>query len=241
MEAECTDCHDLFRRYRATLDPELRNELVLAYQPLVERSARRFARRGEPHADLVQVAQIGLLKAVERYDPDHGAEFSAFATPTILGELRRYFRDATWALRVPRGRKDAALRLNQVLEDLEQRLGRSPAVHEVASEMRVSVDDVLETMEARNAYRTWEQPTSSDASRFVAAADRGLDAMGDRVATLRALDGLDRRRRSIVFLRYFCDLTQQEIATQLGVSQVHVSRLLRSALADLRSSMATAA
>lgn len=229
---------DLFARYSASGDPALRNELVQHYSGLAEALARRFDHRGVPLDDLVQVAQIGLLKAVERYDATMGAAFTTFATPTILGEIKRHFRDKTWSIRVPRSIKDLHLRVTPAVSELHHLLGRSPTVAEVAEHLGADEEDVLEAMEAGAAYR----PDSVDAPR--AGGDGGSigDTLRDDVrpelaetrVTVRALmQQLPERERTVVYLRYFEDLTQSEIAERVGVSQVHVSRLLRRALATL--------
>lgn len=229
---------EAFAEYRATGDQAARNRLVEGYRGLAVALARRFENRGEPLDDLVQVALIGLLKSVERYDPAHGTAFSTFATPTVLGELKRHFRDKTWAVRVPRGLKDLHVRVAPAVAELHQSLGRSPTIAELSGHLGCAEDDLLEAMEAGAAYR----PGSLDAG---GPGDDG-PSLGERVSagddhqhtdtrvTVRALMAqLPERERQIVYLRYFEDLTQSEIAERIGVSQVHVSRLLRRALERL--------
>lgn len=228
-----------FAAYRTTGDEATRNRLVEGHRGLAVALARRFEGRGEPLDDLVQVAMIGLLKAVERYDPAHGTAFTTFATPTVLGELKRHFRDKTWSVRVPRGVKDLHVRVAPAVAELHQSLGRSPTIAELSDHLGCSEDDLLEAVEAGAAYR----PGSLDAG---GPNDADGTSLGERIrveddsdhtearVTVRALMAqLPERERAIVYLRYFEDLTQSEIAERIGVSQVHVSRLLRQALERL--------
>ncbi len=220
-------------------DPELRNKLVECHAGLAEALARRFQHRGVPVEDLAQVAHIGLLKAVERYSPDRGAAFTTFATPTILGELKRHFRDKTWAVRVPRSVKDLHLRVAPSVSELHHLLGRSPTIAEIAEHLGADEEDVLEAMEAGAAYR----PDSVDAVRTGGdsgptiadslTAEVSPELAETRVTVRHLMQQLPERERTVVYLRYFEDLTQAEIAERVGVSQVHVSRLLRRALETL--------
>ena len=234
-ETESSD-RELFAGYRASGDEALRNGLVERYGGLAVSLARRFEHRGVPLDDLVQVAQIGVLNAVERYDPDRGASFTTYATATVLGELKRYFRDKTWAVRVPRGVKELHLRVGPALAELRQLLGRSPTITEIAHHLNSSEDDLLEAMEAGAAYRPDSMDASSRDGDRPTLADRfspptNDDDLVDTRVTVRALMAqLPDRERTVVYLRYFEDLTQAEIAERVGVSQVHVSRLLRRAL-----------
>ncbi len=237
---------DRFAEYRATRDRSIRNELVVQYDWLAHACARRFADRGEPWADLVQVAQLGVVKAVERFDPARGVSFPTFAVPTVVGELKRHFRDATWSLSVPRRCKELLTRMNVANESLHQRLGRAPTVDEIAEVLGVERDLVLETIEANQAYRSTslEQPRTQpggDAERprseMLGADDEGLDNAELRLSAVRALAVLDERMRKIVYWRFFEECTQREIGRRLGIGQVQVSRLLRSALAQLRSEL----
>ena len=222
---------ELFRRLRATGDRELRNRLILRHRHLAEFYARRFSGRGEALADLEQVALLALLKAVERFDPDYGVAFGTFAQPTIVGELRRHLRDATWPVHVSRRGQELHLALAAAREDVAQRLGRSPTPAELATAMGVTVDDVLHAVEAANAYRTGP----IDASRVL---DEGGFAGADtRLALEAAMAALSERDRRVVKLRFAEGKTQAEIARQLGISQVHVSRVLRAALAVLRDQL----
>ena len=226
-------------------DPRLRDELVEAHIGLAEYLARRFSNRGEPLDDLVQVASVGLIKAVDRFDPSREVEFSTYATHTIVGELKRHFRDKGWAVRAPRRMQELYLRLGNVIGILSQELGRSPTVPELANEAGVSEEEVLEALEAGQAYRS----TSIDApgSAGAAAGEEGETLamqLGDydpelveaeRRAELSPLIAeLPEREQTIIYLRFFEGLTQSEIASRLGISQMHVSRLLARSLEQLR-------
>lgn len=228
--------NELFAAYRASGDETIRNRLVERYTGFAVALARRFDHRGVALDDLVQVAHIGVLNAVERYDPERGVKFTTFATPTVLGEVKRYFRDRTWVVRVPRGLKDLHIRVSPAVSELHQLFGRSPTITEIANHLGSSEDDVLEAMEAGAAYR----PDSTDApgqqgdgpglgDRF-SVPDKELGLVDERVTVRALMAQLPERERSIVYMRYFEDLTQSEIAERIGVSQVHVSRLLRRAL-----------
>lgn len=224
---------DALDRYSKTRDPALRDEIVDRTAWLATRSARRFADRGEPFDDLLQVARIGLLKAIERFDPSHGVQFGAYATPTIVGELRRYFRDHTWSVHVSRRAKDLRPLVNSAVDELTRESGRSPTVDEVASRIQASPDAVLEALEANNAYRAHSlDPTGAGHTPPVEA---GFDNVLDREVIADLLDRLRPRERVIVYLRFFEEMSQAQIAERVGTSQVHVGRLLASSLAQLRS------
>jgi RNA polymerase sigma-B factor len=232
-----------FSEFATTRDPALRAELVTAHLGLAEYLARRFMNRGEPVDDLVQVASMGLVKAVDRFDPGRGLEFSTYATPTILGELKRHFRDKGWAVRVPRRVQELHLRLGTVLNTLSQDLGRSPTIPEIAEAAGVSEEEVLEAVEAGHAYRfaSLEAPAGSDDDAGTLAEqlgtdDAGMEMIEDRATLSPLLEQLAPRERLILQLRFFDGLTQSEIATRLGISQMHVSRLLARSLAQLRAS-----
>jgi RNA polymerase sigma-B factor len=233
-----------FRTYRRTRSRALRNELVEEHRWIAKVAVRRFAHRGEPVDDLSQVALLGVLKAVERYDPDFGSAFAAFAMPTVVGELRRHFRDTTWALRVSRRAKELHLALTAAVEPLTHELGRPPRLDELAARLGTSIEDLVQAMEAGNAYRTSPllQRTGEDGIpedlRALAADDARLEGADSRVTVREMIEALPERERRIVYLRYFADLTQSEIAEQVGVSQVHVSRLLRATLATFRRRLA---
>ncbi|HEX2274666.1 MAG TPA: RNA polymerase sigma factor SigF [Acidimicrobiales bacterium] len=239
---ERDDLRRKFREYAETHDPELREELVTAHIGLAEYLARRFTNRGEPLDDLVQVASLGLLKAVDRFDPERGLEFSTYATPTIVGELKRHFRDKGWAVRVPRRVQELHLRLGTVVSTLSQELGRSPTIGEIAQAASVSEEDVLEAIEAGHAYRftSLDAPSGADEEGTLASQlggdDQALLDSEHRVALSPLIARFPPRERTILHLRFFEGLTQSEIASRLGISQMHVSRLLARSLAQLRAS-----
>jgi RNA polymerase sigma-B factor len=239
---ERDDLRRKFRDYADTKDPALREELVTAHIGLAEYLARRFTNRGEPLDDLVQVASLGLLKAVDRFDPERGLEFSTYATPTIVGELKRHFRDKGWAVRVPRRVQELHLRLGSVVSVLSQELGRSPTIGEIAQAASVSEEDVLEAIEAGHAYRftSLDAPSGSDdegsLSTQLGEDDQALIDSEHRVALSPLIARFPPRERTILHLRFFEGLTQSEIAGRLGISQMHVSRLLARSLAQLRAS-----
>lgn len=220
-----------------------RDALVELHLPLVEHLARRFAGRGEPVDDLIQVGTIGLIKSVDRFDPGRGVEFSTYATPTIVGEIKRHFRDKGWAVRVPRRLQELRQSLSAATEELAHRLGRAPTVAEIAARLEVSEEEVLEGLESANAYST----VSLEARTDVGDGPAVLDAMGfddaalDGVVyreTLRPLLAqLAPRERHILMLRFFANMTQSQIADEVGISQMHVSRLLAKTLAALRSGL----
>lgn len=231
---------DLFRRFRRTGDRAVRNELIAHYRWLAVQAARRFEGRGEPLADLAQVAQLGLLKAVERFDPEHGAPFAAFAQPTVVGELRRYFRDATWSVRVPRRLKDLYVAVGPATQALTQQLGRRPTVDEIARHLACTEDEVLSALEASAGYRssslaalTDDDRTARDTS-YLGLEDLGYDAAEARMMVERLMETLSERERTILHLRFFEHLSQEEISQKIGISQVHVSRLIRASLDRLR-------
>lgn len=232
-----------FRRYRETGDRSVRNELIEDHRWLALHCAKRFANKGEPLDDLVQVAMLGVLKAVERYDPDYGATFATFAVPTVTGELRRHFRDTTWAVHVPRRAKDLQHTVKVAVEDLGQILGRSPTVEEIAGQAGVPVEEVLDALEAARCYRKTPLAAPDDGSEAVddlatlGAEDPGLDAIDAAETVETLLAKLRPRERRIVELRYLHGLTQSRIAELVGVSQVQVSRLLRASLARMNESL----
>jgi len=227
-----------FVEYRRSGDRRLRNALVEEHRGIAERLARQYADRGEPLDDLVQVATLGLLKAVERYDPERGIAFIGFASPTISGELKRHFRDKTWSVRVPRRAQELRMQLHAATDTLHQRLGRTPTLQELASHLEVSTDDVLAAMEAAAAYRATPMSAfATDDDRSPLERRLGHDPSDETergVLLEQLLATLPEREATIVRLRFFDDLTQNEIAKRLGISQMHVSRLLRRSLAELR-------
>jgi RNA polymerase sigma-B factor len=230
-----------FYGFRRTGDRRLRDDLVEEHAPLAHFLAGRFASRGEARDDLVQVALVGLFKAVERFDPDRGLRFSTFATPTILGELKRHFRDRGWAVRVPRRVQELHLQLGRIVSALGQEEGRSPTPAEVAKRAGVSEEEVLEAMEAGSLYRlvSLDGSATPDDEGIELAASLGEDdpefeRIEHRSEITELLDTLPERERLIVELRFFESMTQSEIAERVGVSQMHVSRLLTRSLERLR-------
>lgn len=226
-----------FEEYRRSRARELRNELVQEHMGLAEALAHRYTHRGEPIEDLCQVAMVGLLKAVERFEPARGVRFTSFATPTILGELKRHFRDRGWAVRVPRSVQEVHLRLRQAVATLHQELGRAPSTAELAERLEITEEEVLEATEAGGLYRLSSldapTPTGDPDARAGGHLDPGLLSVENRLAVERLLARLPDRERSIVELRFFAGLTQAEIAERIGISQMHVSRLLTRSLGSL--------
>nr|WP_107080033.1 RNA polymerase sigma factor SigF [Streptomyces sp. NBRC 109706] len=222
---------------------ELRDTLVRMHLPLVEHLARRFRNRGEPLDDLTQVATIGLIKSVDRFDPERGVEFSTYATPTVVGEIKRHFRDKGWAVRVPRRLQELRLSLSQATAELSQQHGRAPTVHELAQRLNISEEDVLEGLESANAYSTLslDVPDTDDESPAVAdtlgAEDDALEGVEYRESLKPLLEELPPREKKILLLRFFGNMTQSQIAQEVGISQMHVSRLLARTLAQLREKL----
>jgi RNA polymerase sigma-B factor len=232
----------------ASLDPDdprreaLRDRLVTGFFPIAQHIARRFSNRGEPLDDLVQVATVGLINAIDRYAPDRGSDFFSFAVPTISGEVRRHFRDLGWSMRVPRRLKDLHVSINAVVADLSQTLGRAPKPSEIAERLGVPVAEVLEGLEASEAYRSSSldellssEKGSATLGELVGAADAELDRVDHRQALRPVLAELAPRERTIVLLRFFANMTQTQIAEEVGISQMHVSRLLSQTLDRLRT------
>jgi RNA polymerase sigma-B factor len=223
---------------------ELRAEAIELSLPLATGLARRFHDRGEPQEDLDQVATLGLVKAVDGYDPSLGTEFTSYAVPTILGEVRRHFRDRGWRIRVPRRLQELRLSLQRAHGDLTQRLGRTPSAADLAGYLKVPEADILAAQEAAAAYRptSLSEPTRPDSDGVLgdrlASHDRGLDTVDNRESLRPALAKLPRREQRIVAMRYFGNMTQAQIAQEIGISQMHVSRLLASSLDRLRRAMA---
>jgi RNA polymerase sigma-B factor len=232
---------ELFTRWRREADRAARDELVERYLPLARKLARRYASSSEPFEDLVQVASLGLVKAVERYDPDRGFAFTSFAVPTIVGELKRYFRDAGWALHVDRGAQERARKVLDAQRKMTVASGHAPTVQELALYLEMSDEDVLDGLQTAEAYDavSLDAPAQSDDE----AANTRLDSLGETDERLARIDDeatifaaarlLPEREREILFLRFGQDLTQSEIADRIGVSQMQVSRLLRRSLKRL--------
>jgi RNA polymerase sigma-B factor len=222
--------------------PALRDEIVALHTGLAYSLARRFSRRGEPDDDLDQVAMIGLIKAVDRYDLSRGAEFSTFATPTIAGELRRHFRDASWAVHVPRGLRELAVQIPPVVEAFTREHHRAPRPSEVASRLGVSTQRVVEALDAADAYATVPLQTPDDDGPSLLDAlgedDAALERIHERHALRPLIAALPERERTILRLRFFEEMSQSQIAERVGVSQMHVSRLLARTLQTLREGLA---
>ena len=223
-----------------------RDELVTLHLPLVHFLARRFRDRGEPLEDLVQVGTIGLIKAVDRFDPQRGVEFSTYATPTIVGEIKRHFRDKGWAIRVPRRLQELRISLGQATAELSQKSGRAPTLAELATHLGISEDEVIEGLEGAQAYSTTSldaQVGGDDGDGSASLVDRlgsddlDLEAVEYRESLKPLLAALPSRERRILALRFFHGMTQSEIADEVGISQMHVSRLLAKSLATLREGM----
>ena len=240
--AHATDTAALFVRWQRERDRRARDELIERFLPLAHRLARRYASVGEPYEDLVQIASLGLVKAVERFDPDRGYAFTTFAVPTILGELKRYFRDSSWALHVDRGAKDRARQISDAQRELLARSGHVPTVSELAQYLERSEEEVLDGIQTAAAYEAVSldapaQPGSDGpASRLesIGGLDTRLELVDEVTTLFAAARHLPRRERQVLYLRFGEDLPQTEIARRIGVSQMHVSRLLRSSLARLR-------
>lgn len=222
----------------------VRDRLVTMHLPLVEHLAGRFRNRGEPHDDLVQVATIGLIKAIDRYDPNRGVEFSTFATPTIMGEIKRWFRDKGWAVRVPRRLQELRLAIGTATATLTQHHGRSPTISELAVQIGATNDEILEALESATAYSTLslDAPDSLDSGGpavldNLGQEDEAMLTVENREALKPLLSRLTERERRILVLRFFSGLTQSQIASEVGISQMHVSRTLARTLAKLREEL----
>ena len=234
---------DMLRRLAALApdDPQraaLRQRLVEAQLPLVHHLAQRFRGRGEPYDDLVQVGTIGLLNAVDRFDPERGS-FTGFAVPTILGEIRRHFRDRGWAMRVPRRLQELGRQVSEAREVLTQRLGRSPTVQEIAQHLDADTDLVLEALDTASVYATVPLPSTPDEGEMAPLGfiDSGLELVEQRATLRPLLARLPARERTILALRFVRGMSQSQIAAEVGVSQMHVSRLITRSLAVLREGL----
>ena len=230
----------LIEAYRAG-DESARDQLIERYMPLVKNLAARYSGRGEPHEDLIQVGSIGLLLSIERFDTSREVQFTTYAVPTIVGEIQRHFRDRAWALHVPRRMKELSVRISRTVQTQTADLGRAPTIAELAAMTGASEEDVVEALQTSEAYstRSLSQPLGHDGDDetmqdVLGHDDRGFAEVEDMVLVEAGLDALDERERRIVELRFFDGLTQSEIAAQIGISQMHVSRLLRRALITMR-------
>jgi RNA polymerase sigma-B factor len=224
---------------------QARDALVEQHLALVEHLARRFRNRGEPYDDLVQVATIGLIKSVDRFDLERGVEFSTYATPTIVGEIKRHFRDKGWAVRVPRRLQELRLALASATSELSQRNGTSPTVAELAAHLKLSEEEILEGLESANAYSTLSLDAGDSSNgdepmpvvETLGVEDEGLEGVEYRESLKPMLEQLPAREKKILMLRFFKNMTQSEIAAEIGISQMHVSRLLARTLAQLREGL----
>ncbi len=223
-----------------------REALVHLHLALVEHCARRFRNRGEPFEDLVQVGTIGLIKSVDRFDTDRGVEFSTYATPTIIGEIKRYFRDKGWAIRVPRRLQEMRMQISAATADLTQSLGRSPTPREIGEAIGCSVEEIIEGLESSNAYATLSLDATDDSDDggqsmldAIGVDDDALEQVEIRESVKPLLENLPPREKRILLLRFFKNMTQSQIAAEIGVSQMHVSRILTRTLDELRASLET--
>ena len=240
----------LFGQFRDTTALEAsrlaaRDGLVALHLPLVEHCARRFRNRGEPFEDLVQVGTIGLIKSIDRFDLGRGVEFSTYATPTIIGEIKRYFRDKGWAIRVPRRLQELRMQIGATTAELTQVLGRSPTPRELAEAIGCSVEEIVEGIESSNACSTLSLDATDDSGEdggvsmleVIGLDDDELEQIEIRESIKPLIEALPSREKQILLLRFFKNKTQSEIASEIGVSQMHVSRLLSRTLAQLRRSL----
>jgi RNA polymerase sigma-B factor len=233
---------DLWRRLKDDLDQRAREELVALYMPVARRMARRYAGVVEPYDDLVQVASLGLLNAIDRFDFDRGTPFLGFAKPTIMGELKRYFRDKVWTIRVPRALHDRMAAIETATEELTEELSRPPSPKQVAAHLEIDTADVLEALEARENRRplALDRPVHGDdgdeatTPEWIGDVDGGYELVEDRLAVEAVLPGLDEREREVLRMRFVEELPQSKIAARIGCSQMQVSRLLRGTLERLR-------
>jgi RNA polymerase sigma-B factor len=238
---------ELLRRYHEEGDLEARERLIEQYLPLVRSLARRYSYRGEMHEDLVQVGSIGLIKAIDRFDIERGVELTTYATPNIIGEIKRHFRDKGWSVRVPRGLQELNVRLSHLLEELTVELERSPTISELAKAAGVEEEDVLEALESGQAYATLslsgpsggDEGADLDPLESLGDVEHAYEVSEDRAVLAPGMKALDERERRILHLRFFEGLTQSQIAQQVGISQMHVSRLIRRSLEKLRREIAT--
>lgn len=244
--ARGADVEALFREYAQKRDPRLRTKLIEMHMSLVRFLATKFANRGEPLEDLVQVGLIGLVNAVDRFDVTMGSKFSTYAAPTIIGEIRRHFRDKAWSLKVPRRLQELNQAANKASDALLAKLGRSPTIQELAAHIGATEEETLEAIELGNAYETLsleaQITTESDSApvtvgELVGSEDVDLAKLQEYGDLTAAIESLDERERAIIVLRYYQDLSQTEVAQRLNVSQMHVSRLQRRALEKLKKGM----
>jgi RNA polymerase sigma-B factor len=237
---------DLLILLRDQKDAAAREELIKRYLPLVKSLARRFASRGQPVEDLTQVGSIGLIKAIDRFDLGRGVELSTYATPTIIGEIKRYFRDKGWAVKVPRALQDLNVRLNRVIEQLTVELRRSPTIAELAAATEVTEEEVVEALESGRAYSSVsiysggsnDDDESLELLDYLGSEEEAYDIFEQRRLLAPAMARLGARERLILHLRFFEQMTQTQVAARIGISQMHVSRLIRKSIENLRQYMA---
>ena len=235
---------ELWRRFAAHRDPASREELVRRYLPFAKNLALRYRGASESFDDLLQVANLGLVNAIDRFEPARGTPFAAFASPTILGELKRHFRDRVWTVRVPRGLHDRMAEVDKATSELTLQLQRSPSVGEIAKRLELDPADVLEVLEANHNRRplSLDRPLGdeeeSPASEWIGDEDEGFELVEDKLTLERVLPQLDERERLILKLRFVDDMTQSQIAERIGHSQMHVSRILRRTLDRIREEVA---
>jgi RNA polymerase sigma-B factor len=237
---------ELLALYRETQDPSVTERLVVDHLSLVKRLCWRFHSSGEPQEDLIQVGTIGLIKAIREFDPELGDSFISFAVPVIVGEIKNYFRDHGWAVKMPRKLQSQKLAVDRAARDLIQRLGHTPTVPEIAEDTGLSIEEVSETFEMErfgkplsldNQYESDDSDDASSIADYLGDLDPDLEGLADRVDLTLALEGVDSREQAIIYLKFYSGLSQSAIAQKLGISQMHVSRLQRSALNKLKSSL----
>lgn len=237
---------ELLALYRISQDPEAAERLVVDHLALVKRLCWRFHNSGEPQEDLIQVGTIGLLKAIKKFDPELGSSFISFAVPVVVGEIKNYFRDHGWAVKVPRKLQSQKMAVDRAVVGLTQNLGHTPTVPEIAEDTGFSIEEVAETFEVERFGKPlsldaqYESDDSEDVSSildYMGVPDPDLEGLADRVDLELALDGVDSREQAIIYLKFFSGLSQSAIAKRLGISQMHVSRLQRTALNKLKSSL----
>lgn len=238
-----SDSRELFRMYQTSRDVETRDRIFAVHANVGEFYVTRYSGRGVPAEDLRQVAMLSVLRAIDRFDPDRGVEFSTFASRTVEGEFKRHFRDRTWLVRPPRRTQEMHLALRRAEEDLTHRYGRSPTVSELADEVGDTEDHVLEALEARSAHSgvsldapfpSGDERSGSTVDHVPSNQDPGYSRVDDRVVLSELLTHLDRRERRIIHMRFFENRTQEEIAERIGVSQSYLSRILRKVLTEMR-------
>jgi RNA polymerase sigma-B factor len=238
------ETRELMRAYHERGDRAARDRLIEQHLPLVRALARRYAGRSEQLDDLIQVGSIGLIKAIDRFELDRGVELTTYAIPTIIGELKRHFRDRGWAVHVPRRLKELSLQLNQLVEELGGKLGRSPTVAELATASGTDEEEVIEALDIGHVYSalslssTTGESDELDPLGSLGAPDEGFETSEDRTFLSPGFEALDPRARKIMHLRFYAGLTQSQIAQEVGISQMHVSRLIRRSLVKMRAGMA---